>query len=162
MGKPVACSVYHIVTERKDVTLEELRELDSLPSVHIMDNRLFYGDFEIIGNIPISEYEDYPIMYGGSISALYRGVLLQCGKLYRKIDDGTALYNNFTNSCIGFNLNFRLPVLLECIEQGSNDPYWTQDSWKVNNDLRNPKFRAELEQICKQFGILPFDLINSV
>lgn len=161
MGKPAACSVYHIVTERKDVTLDELRELNSLPSVHIMDNRLFYGDFEIIGNIPIGEHEDYPIMYGGSISALYRGVLFQCGKLYRKIDDGTALYNNFTNSCIGFNLNFRLPVLLECIEQGSNDPYWTQDSWKVNNDLRNPKFRAELEQVCKQFGILPSEIINS-
>ena len=160
MGKPTACSVYHIVTERKDVTLDELRELDSLPSVHMMDNRLFYGDFEIIGNIPISEHEDYPIMYGGSISALYQGVLLQCGKLYRKIDGGTALYNNFMNNGIGFNLSFQLSVLLECIEQGSNDPYWAQDNWKVNSDLRNPKFRTELEQICKQFDLEPSQLIK--
>lgn len=160
MGKPTVCSVYHIVTERKDVTLDELRELDSLPSVHMMDNRLYYGDFEIIGNIPIGEHENYPIMYGGSISALYRGVLLQCGKLYRKIDGGTALYNNFMNHSIGFNLNFQLAVLLECIEKGSNDPHWAQDNWKVNRDLRNPKFRTELEQICKQFDIVPSDLIK--
>ena len=99
-------------------------------------------------------------MYGGSISALYRGVLLQCGKLYRKIDGGTALYNNFMNHGIGFNLSFQLSVLLECIEQGSNDPYWAQDNWKVNSDLRNPKFRTELEQICKQFGLEPSQLIK--
>jgi len=142
------------------VTPDELRELNSLPSVHMMDNHLFYGDFEIIGNIPIGEHEDYPIMYGGSISALYRGVLLQCGKLYRKIDDGTALYNNFMNHSIGFNLNFQLSVLLECIEKGSNEPYWAQDNWKVNRDLRNPKFHTQLEQVCRQFEIVPSQLIK--
>jgi hypothetical protein len=126
----------------------------------MMDNRLFYGDFEIIGNIPIGEHEDYPITYGGSISALYRGALLQCGKLYRKIDGGTALYNNFMNHGIGFDLNFQLSVLLECIAQGSNAPYWDQDNWKVNQDLRNPKFRTELGQICKQFDLQPSQLIK--
>ena len=160
MGKPTVCSVYHIATKRKDVTPEELRALDSLPSVYMMDNRLFYGDFEIIGNIPIGEHEDYPITYGGSISALYRGALLQCGKLYRKIDGGTALYNNFMNHGIGFDLNFQLSVLLECIAQGSNAPYWDQDNWKVNQDLRNPKFRSELGQICKQFDLQPSQLIK--
>lgn len=159
-GKPLACSVYHIVTERKNVSIRELEHLNALPSVHMMDNRLFYGDFEIVGNIPISESEDYPIMYGGSISALYRGVLLQCGKLYRKIDGGTAIYNNFMNSAIGFDLSFPLSVLLECIEKGSNDPYWAQDNRKLNRDLRNPKFRTELEQVCKQFDIAPCQLIK--
>ena len=152
MGKPTVCSVYHIVTERKDITLDELRELDSLPSAHMMDNHLFYGDFEIIGNIPIGEHEDYPVMYGGD--------LLQCGKLYSKIDGSTALYNNFINNSIGINLNFQLAVLLECIEKGSNDPYWAQDNWKVNSDLRNPKFHTELEQVCKQFGITPSQLLK--
>ena len=159
-GKPLACSVYHIATEQNNVSIEELKRLKTLPSVHMMDNRLFYGDFEIIGNIPIKEQEDYPIMYGGSISALYRGVLLQCGKLYRKIDGGTALFNGFMNHGIGFNLSFQLPVLLKCIEAGSNDPYWMQDNWKIDRDLRNPKYRTELEQICKQFQIQPSQLIK--
>lgn len=153
MGKPLACSAYHIATRRKDVSVEELARLKALPSVHMMDNRLFYGEYEIIGNIPISDSEDYPIIYGGSIDARYRGVLLQCGKLYRRIDGGAPLFTNFINHGIGFGLDFTLGVLLECIEHGSNAPYWAQDHRRVNRDLRNPKFRAELEQVCKQFDV---------
>lgn len=158
MGKPVACGVYHIVTERSDVTVEELKNLESLPSEHMMDNWLFYGDFEIIGNIPIRDKENYPIMYGGSMSALYRGVLLQCGKLYRKIDNGTPLFFQFTNCAIGFDLHFSLPVLRQCMEAGSNAPYWAQDNRRLDGDLRNPKFRTELEQIAAQFGLDPAEL----
>lgn len=159
-GKPLACSVYHIVTERKDVSIGELEPLNSLPSVHMMDNRLFYGDFEIIGNLPIRGKEDYPIMYGNSISALYRAVHLQCGKLHLRDDNGTALYRDFTKGEIGFGLDFQLSILQACIEAGSNTPYWNQNHRKIFNDLRNPKFRTELEQICKQFGLLPSMLIK--
>ena len=153
MGKPLACSVYHIATERWDVSVEELCQLQSLPSVHMMDNRLYYGDFEIIGNIPIGESEDYPILYGNSIDARYHAVLLQCGKLYIRDDQGNALYSNFCNHGIGFDLNFKLPVLQACIAAGSNDPYWAQNVYWVNKDLRNPKFRTELAQVAKQFGL---------
>ena len=160
MGKPLAVSVYHIVTERADVTVEELKHLKALPSVHMMDNRLYYGEYEIIGNIPIGEHEDYPIMYGDSFDARYRAVSLQCGKLYRRDDNGQALYSQFANCSIGFGLGFKLPMLLECIAAGSNEPYWAQPGKKIQGDLRNPKFRTELEQICKQFDIEPSQLIN--
>ena len=66
------------------------------------------------------------------------------------------------NHSIGFDLRFQLSVLLECIEKGSNDPYWAQDSRKINCDLRNPKFRTELEQICRQFDIEPSQLIQGI
>lgn len=160
MGKPLACSVYHIVTERNDVTIEELAQLNSLPSVHMMDNRLYYGDFEIIGNIPIREFEDYPIMYGNSIDARCRAVLLQCGKLFLKDENSTALFYDFANHSIGFDLNFTLPALLECIESDSNDPYWAQRHWRIRRDLRNPKLRNELTKICEQFGIAQSQLIG--
>jgi len=160
MGKPLVCAVYHIVTERKDVSIEELRHLNSLPSVHMMDNRLFYGDFEMIGNIPIGDNEDYPIMYGDSIDARYRAVLLQCGKLYCKDEKGAALFHDFANHRIGFDLDFTLPVLQACIESGDNAPYWAQNNRMVNRDLRNPKFQAELAQVCKQFGLTPSQLIK--
>lgn len=160
-GKPLVCGIYRIATERDDVSVDELKGLPSIPSSHMMDNRLYYGDFQIIGNIPIRPREDYPIMYGNSTDARYRAVLLQCGKLYRRDDSGTALFKtNFRNSAIGFTPKFTLPVLLECIEKGSNEPYW--DSQKLPGgvgDLRNPKFRSELEQVCGQFGIKPEDLI---
>ena len=162
MGKPLACSVYHIVTERNDVTVQELAQLNSLPSVHMMDNRLYYGDFEIIGNLPIREFEDYPILYGNSIHARDRAVLLQCGKLYRRDENGTALVYDLANHSIGFDLNFTLPALLECIESGSNAPYWAQHHWRIKRDLRNPNLRDQLIQICDQFGIAPSQLIRDM
>ncbi len=153
-------SVYHIVTERKDLSIEELRPLSSLPSVHIMDNHLFYGNYEIIGNIPVSEKEDYPILYGNSIDARYRALHLQCGKLFLTEPSKKSLYHTFTDLSIGYNLRFRLSVLLQCIEAGSNNPYWSQKSHHVESDLRNPKFRTELEEICKQFPIAPSSLVK--
>lgn len=159
-GKPLVCSVYHIASGRKDVSVEDLKHLKSLPSVHMMDNRLFYGDFEIIGNIPVGEAEDYPIMYGDSVNVRYRAVLLQCGKLYRRDENGTALFKDYSNKSIGFGLGFKLSVLLECIATDSNAPYWAQDSWAVHRDLRNPKFSPQLEQVCKQFDLTPSQLIK--
>lgn len=51
------------------------------------------------------------------------------------------------------------PVLRACIASDSNEPYWAQNNWKVNRDLRNPKFRSELEQVCRQFDLSPSQLI---
>lgn len=158
MGKPTACSVYHIITKRKDLTIDELKSLKSLPSVHMMDNRLYYGDFEIIGNIPIGEREDYPIMYGDSISAREKGLMLQCGKLYRKLESEKAFSYEFRNHIIGFDLRFKLPVLQQCIEEKSNAPFWAQHDHYGHRDLRNPKFRAELDQAAAQFGLDPADI----
>jgi len=160
MGKPVICSVYHIATAEKNVSVEALARLKSLPSVKIMDNHLFYGTYEIIGNIPVEETEDYPILYGNSLRLHDHAVMLQCGKLYRRIENADALYDDFTNNGIGFSLGFHLPVLLACIRKGSNTPYWAQDHWAVRCDLRNPKFRLQLARICRQFGIEPSQLVK--
>ncbi len=162
MGKPLICSVYHIVTERNDLSLHELGNLPSLPSAPIMDNHLHYGDYEIIGNIPIGKQEDYPILYGDSNDARYRALHLQCGKLFLTDPSQKALTYKLTDLSIGFHLRFRLSVLLQCIEAGSNSPYWHQKSHYVEKDLRNPKFRTQLEMICKQFSISPSDLIPSI
>lgn len=161
MGKPLACSVYHIVTEDPCISVEQLEALPSLPSVHMMDNKLYYGEFEIIGHIPIGEREDYPIMYGGSISALYRGVLLQWGRVHRRIDNGPTLFHDFTNQRIGFGLDFNLSVLRQCIAENSNAPHWGQDHRKVRRDLRNPAFRDKLRQVCAQFDLPPVNDLPS-
>ena len=161
MPKPLVCSVHHIATENKHLTIGELEQFPSLPSTIITDNDLFYGDFEIIGNIPVRDSEDYPILYGNSIQAGERAVILQCGKLYRRIENGSAIFDGFTNNGVGLSLNVKLPVLLQCIAEVSNQPYWEQESWApVKHDLRNPQFHAELMQICKQFDIAPSQLIR--
>lgn len=154
MSKPLVCSVYHIITDSKDVSVNELISLGSLPSTIIADNALFYGEYEIIGNVPISENEDYPVMYGNSISIGEKAVCYQCGKTFRKIDNGTALFSNFRNNGVSFNLNFTLDILLQCIKENSNTPYWTNYyAYWVDCDLRNPKYADKLEKVNEQFGL---------
>ena len=154
MSKPIVCSVYHIVSERTDITIDELKHLKSLPSTIITDNSLFYGECEIIGNLSITEDEDYPVMYGNSIRVREIAVCYQCGKTYHKIENETALFKDFKNNAVSFNLNFTLDILLQCIEQNSNEPYWNHFyTYKVNGDLRNPKYADKLQKVKEQFGI---------
>lgn len=153
MTKPLVCSVYHIVTERADVSVDELKSLKSLPSCIITDNSLYYGEYEIIGNLPPTDNEDYPIMYGNSIRAGECALCYQCGKLYRKIENERALYPGFINNSVSFKLNLNLEVLLQCIKESSNDPYWTNKYCFVGNDLRNPIHNDKLKEIKAQFGL---------
>ena len=151
---PLVCSVYHIMTERSDIKISELEKLDTLPSTLIADNSLYYGEYPIIGNIPISNREDYPIMYGNSIAYRERAVCYQCGKVFRKIENEKALYSDFINNAIGFYLNVRADVLSACIKEKSNDPYWNlYYEHATRKDLRNPKHKEVLIKITKQFGL---------
>ena len=154
MSKPLVCSVYHIVTERTDVSVDELKTLCSLPSTIIADNSLYYGEYKIIGNIPISDDEDYPIMYGNSIHFGEKAVCYQCGKSFRKIDNGTAICGGFVNNGVSYDLNFTLDVLQQCVVEGSNNPYWSHyyPHW-VDRDLRNPKHAEKLQAVKAQFGL---------
>ena len=55
MGKPLIIKVYHIVAEEEPVELGKLRELLAIASRYIMDNKFFYGEYEIVGNIPLND-----------------------------------------------------------------------------------------------------------
>lgn len=153
MGTPLICGIFQIATERQDITLDELRTLPRSPSEYMMDNVLYYGTFEIIGNLPIKD-PDYPICYGEGVSR-DRSAKLQCGTLFLKLDDQRAMFpdGDFSKSVIGFYPELRLDVLMACIKTGSNAPYWVWRDNSVFHDLRDPKFQAELEQICEQFNI---------
>jgi hypothetical protein len=163
MGKPLCVAVYHIATEDKTITPEQLVHLKMLPSQMIMDNIFYYGECEIIGNMPIAPDEDnYTIHYGRSLSAREpNGLYYQCGKTYVTLENEQALFENeqalfghFTHNGIGWNLDVKLPILLECIKKKSNEPYWNMiPAWRANEDLRNPKFEEELKKIKKQMGI---------
>lgn len=153
MGKALCVSVYHIITENPGVDIEDLQKLPSCPSAYMMDNRFFYGEYEIIGNAPVPEDADYPIMYGRSISALDRNKICFCrGKDYREIplEGHDLLAANFRNNGIGWSLNVNQTLAAECIEAGTNEPFWRADRGK---DLRNPRFSRELTAVLEQMGI---------
>ncbi len=156
MGKPLCVAVYHIATEDADMTPEQLVCLNMLPSQMVMDNIFHYGECEIIGNLPISPDEDnYTVHYGRDINvAEPNRICYQCGKTYAVLKRGRELYRGFNNAGIRFDLEVELPVLLACIEQKSNDPYWEMIRlWKADQDLRNPKFKRKLKRIKKQMGV---------
>lgn len=155
MGKPLCVAVYHIATERDDLTPADLVGLRTLPSHMIMDNAFFYGEFPIIGNLPLTEAEqDYPIHYGKTIRFRESGVRYQCGRTYISLAGEEALCGGFINNDIGWKLNVKLPVLQKCIEDKSNQPYWDlYYPYCTSRDLRNPKNSAMLHRIRHQVGL---------
>ncbi len=163
MGKPLCVAVYHIATEDSNVTPTQLVGLKMLPSQMIMDNIFYYGECEIIGNMPISPNEEnYTVHYGKSIDRRKQNYLFyQHGKTFVALECEKELdlykentMGGFRNNSIGWRLEATLPILLECIKKDSNAPYWDMiASWKADQDLRNPKFKEELKQIKNQMGI---------
>ena len=154
MGKPLCVAVYHVATENAHLSPDRLVGKMMLPSQMIMDNAFYYGECEIIGNMPIQNTEkDFPIHYGKSISIHEQGIRYQCGRTYIAMDDKDELCPGFRNGGIGWNLNVKLSVLRKCISENSNAPYWEMmPPYTVNQDLRNPKFSKLLGQIHKQVG----------
>ena len=155
MGKPLCVAVYHVATTNQNLKPNDLIGKKMLPSHMIMDNIFYYGECEIIGNLPIEENEmNYPIHYGRSISLREPNTInYQCGKTFvsRKFKKELG---DFRNGGIGWDLTVKLPILLECIKDDSNNPYWKMISpYSANVDLRNPKFKDLLKQIKHQMGI---------
>ena len=156
MGKPLYVAVYHIATEDKNLMPEQLVDLKMLPSQLIMDNIFYYGECEIIGNLPLKEEEkDYPIHYGLSIRAGERNrVVYQRGTTYISVVDANAPVPRYHFNGVGFSLNISLPILLECIRTNSNDPYWEKGlPGCIEKDLRNPKLKNTLTEVERYFKL---------
>lgn len=156
MGRTLAVSVYHIITEDPSVSTETLKKLKSCPSQFIMDNRFYYGEYRIIGYEPLPENVDYPVMYGRSISARNRDrIQFQRGHVYREIplDGNRIIPGNFINNGVGFSLSITRNLLAQCIEADSNAPYWDRIADFPRQDLRHPQNRDKLEQVYKQMGV---------
>lgn len=157
MGRPLVVSVYHIITENPAVDIAELSKLKSCPSQFIMDNRFFYGEYEIIGNAPLPENVDYPIMYGQSISGTDRNkIIFQMGRFYKEIpltENNLISKLDFKNN--GINCALRIDnrnILAECIKEDSNAPYWANQKEGCTHDIRNPKYKKELAKVMEQMG----------
>jgi hypothetical protein len=162
MGKPIYVSIYHIATEDKNVDIDTLLTLKKFPTQLIQDNKLFYGEFEIIGNRPVDcANEDMPIHFirnhwhmPNEEHKLYIGKEVYAAEDPRNIDLGYDMIGNkFSYIGIGFFLEIDEDAFLKCIEESSNTPYWQQTYFWVNDDLRNPKFIDIRREIFAEFGL---------
>jgi len=162
MSQPLTIKVYHKKNTSKDINLKELKKCKSIPSQHIMDNRFLYGDYEIIGNIPLEKEElDFPISFSQSISQKdLETIYFQWGYIYKEkhpkqiSDDLTGNY--FRNEGVGFDLDLKKSLLDNCINNDSNNYYWNSNEFQtIKEDLRNPKNKEYKNKIFKEFGLNP-------
>ena len=154
MGRPIIIEVFHIITERKDVSIAELKKLKTFPSQYILENVIYYGEYEIIGHGKLPDFIAYPIMYGKSISMNENNICFQCGLIYKQIPivDSKSIVGDFKNNGVGFNIHNDLVTMRKCISINSNLPYWKK--YCNDLDLRNPKYHGELVKVLLQFDLL--------
>lgn len=154
MGRPVIVEMFHILTDDKNVKIDKLKNLKTFPSEHIMDNNLYYGDYEIIGNSNLPEKIRYPIMYGKDINVRNNKIVFQCGNIHREIPyTPNLLIGNFINNGIGFSVFNNIDVIKKCIKENSNIPYWNSQNWLSKRDLRSPVNRENLKLVLKQMDL---------
>ncbi|MDE6284622.1 MAG: immunity 26/phosphotriesterase HocA family protein, partial [Bacilli bacterium] len=162
-GHPLLVETFHILTERSDVTVQELENLPVFPSQHIMDNRFYYGEYPIIGHGDLPDIIKYPVMYGRSISALSRDkMMFQCGTIYKEMTyspeiiirrDDFDLFSDFRNNGIGFGFTNNQATIKKCIEAKSNVPYWLDYPAMSKKDLRSVENREYLKAVLKQVDL---------
>ena len=158
MGKPLVTAVYHIITEDPNIPVEELQDLPTLPSRFTADDLIYYGEYTIIGNLPLEQKElDFPVMYGINLSGRDRGkrkICFQCGRIFRELE-GVEIVQGceaFRNNTVSVSALQSREVLEECITAGDNRPFWRSQS----EDLR--AYPRKLKAVCRQFSLLVEDL----
>ncbi|MCI8573620.1 MAG: hypothetical protein HFF89_04230 [Oscillibacter sp.] len=158
MGKPLVTAVYQIITDNPAVSIEELSSLPMLPSRFMADDLIYYGEYPIIGNLPLEQKElDFPVMYGTGVSARDRGkrkVYFQCGRIFRELEGVEVVpgCETFRNNTISVPALQSREVLEECMAAGDNRAFWRNQS----EDLR--AYPRKLKAVCRQFSLLVEDL----
>lgn len=97
MGKPLLVGCYRIITSDPNVTPDELDQTAMLPPCMMMDNKLLYGSYEIIGHgaVDLADF-DCPIHYGRGYSRdTHHSVFYQCGRVYRELPNTEPLETEF-------------------------------------------------------------------
>ncbi|MFN8296583.1 MAG: immunity 26/phosphotriesterase HocA family protein [Chitinophagales bacterium] len=176
MGKAIVVKIYHIISRNKETDLIELKSRNACPSEYIMDNRLFYGEYEIIGNLALEDKElDFPISYSKSIKrGDDKAIYIQWGKIYIEttiskfdkylkginpfieINNPNYLIDNpYRKEGTGFSLHLKRAVLDACIKESSNHPFWETNGYFVRFDLRNPFNHEIKKEIFDHFGLNP-------
>ena len=161
MGRPLIVHIYHKIGSSPAISLKELCHLDTMPAQAIMDNRLFYGEYPVIGNLPLSVAEYEPLISLGRSIVWDMDtvpVYFQYGLIYRettadlfKKEFPNIDFDKFRNEGIGFQLHY--PCLRQCIAEQSNAPYWQTRMNNRYGDLRDPSYAELKRRLFDFFGL---------
>ena len=173
MSKPVLIKFYAYTSKIKNVNISDLIGLSCLPSDYMMDNLLFYGEYEIIGNKPLTIDEmDFPMSYGRHIDHRRNSIFFQWGLInielpsssFNKylVADNTRLpeghpsrriTNPYGYYSVGFSPSYSGNDIMGTILNDGFFDYQNTSISKANFDLRNPQNHQIKDEIMKAFGL---------
>ncbi|MDO6437075.1 Imm26 family immunity protein [Cyclobacterium sp. 1_MG-2023] len=173
MGPSVLIKLYALTSEIKEIDFRKLINSPTLPSDYIMDNNLFYGDYEIIGHHNLVETDfEFPVSYGKSIDYAKKTVFLQWGLIHKeiplseynkyietpnpKLSEKTTknITNPFGYYSIGFSTRYDTKDIKRTEETGTFE-FDLNKHFKAQFDLRNPKNEMIRNEIFKRFDLDP-------
>lgn len=165
MGPPVIVQLFSFNSTTKNISIELLDKQSKLPSDVMMDNLLFYGEYEIIGHKDIKDEEfDFPISYGRSIDRR-PVVFLQWGLIHKELPlekfnkyiYGEKQFDNNPHGyySIGFRPSYNSIEIINTIKNKGIFDFETSKFYKAKRDLRNPKNEKIKFEIFKVFGLDP-------
>lgn len=174
MGPPLLVTIYALTSKTKHISIDTLLKTAELPSTFIMDNAIFYGEFEIIGHKPMEENEfSFPISYGrrldGEPYVFLQWGLIHIEKSIKDFDkylvaensnlpkgDPSRLVNNpYGYYSIGFRPHYDYTDLQTTIENGGQFQFDKSSYYGSQFDLRNPNNDAVRTHILTAFGLNP-------
>ena len=155
MGHNLITEMFHIITTRTDVSIDELKKLKTFPSEHIMDNIFYYGDCEIIGNEKLDDKQKYPIIYGVRTINKQHSIVFQYGKIQKSLPyEKEKLLGNFAFRGSGFYFTIdNEKIIRQCIKEKSNKPFWNFYKSYNDHDIRSIKNKEIFKKILKQFNM---------
>ena len=163
MGPPLIIQLFAYKSSKKNVDITLLDQQPTLPSDIMMDNLIFYGEFEIIGHRALENDEfEFPISYGRSIDQR-RIVFLQWGmihlelpqKKFYKYVTGEKEYdqNPYGFYSNGFRPHYDAIEITQTIENKGVFDFSSSRHYKAKWDLRNPDNFSVKDELFKVFGL---------
>ena len=180
MGQPLIVKVYKKISDCLSVDISELSCTPAFLSQQIMDNRLFYGEYAIIDNLPLKTEEmDFPILMGNLRRSQTQDntlrICFQYGLIYLEAlqdeymdyiqshrQTGLCMSDLYSSSAIGTDLWIMrdIPAMKQSIIDGT---FTDTSAYRFNvrptdkaiqpQDLRHPTNQKAKEIIFAYFGL---------
>lgn len=157
MGQALYIMIYQTIADTTEIDINGLRQCKTFPVQAIMDNTIYYGEYKIIGNLPVTTDEWEPIIsYGRSISGQDKDtVYLQYGMIFKettidKFDKYLRIeniINPYRKEKIGFSIN-SYHILANEMKS-----LVTVQRKRKSTDLRDPENIEIKREIFSFFGL---------
>jgi hypothetical protein len=165
MGPPLIIQLFAYKSSTKEIDISILDSKPKLPADIMMDNLLFYGEYEIIGHKELKETDfEFPISYGRTIDQR-EIVFLQWGLIHKELPKekfnkytvGEKAYsqNPFGYYSIGFRPTYDTIDIVNTISNNGIFDFEKSSHYVANKDLRNPKNNEIKRELLKVFGLDP-------